>query len=183
MKLSIKAIVLAVVPLVLAFAVVSCDKTDSKTGQGQNGGQAKAKVSKYVAPPISGENIITGEDESLAKYKGKFVLINFWATWCPPCKHEIPDIIKLREKYKDNFEVLGVSLDRVGDEGVETFVKTSGITYPIIMGDRNVAAAYGGITAIPTSFIVNKEGELVEKIVGFRTYQQFEELLLKHLNK
>ncbi|RMG79300.1 MAG: TlpA family protein disulfide reductase, partial [Bacteroidetes bacterium] len=110
-------------------------------------------------------------------YKGKVVLINFWATWCPPCRNEIPDLIKFRNENRKKFEIIGIALDREGPEIVKKFAREIGINYPVIMGTPEIVSSYGGIQAIPTSFLVDKEGDLVKKIVGFRNYKQFKQMI------
>ncbi|GAB4169294.1 MAG: hypothetical protein Kow00108_02900 [Calditrichia bacterium] len=128
---------------------------------------------------------ITGKKVSLSDYKGHVVLINFWATWCPPCRAELPDISKLREKYKDSkFEVLGIILER-NDPSVLAKVKEMKnkykLNYPLIWGDNQIVRAYGNISSIPTSFIVDKSGNIVEQFVGARSYDTFEKMILPYL--
>ncbi len=122
---------------------------------------------------------LTDLDEKNVKLldlRGKVVVLNFWATWCPPCREEIPDLIQLHNKYaQQGLIVLGVSLDEEGVEGVKSFAKKNNISYPIVMGNQTLAGAYGGIRAIPATFIINREGKIIEKIVGGRGLKEFEE--------
>ena len=165
-------IVIIVLSLIVAVAIIGITITVPKANAMGN------KADEYLAPDVAGVDIQTGKKVNIRNLKGKVVLINFWATWCPPCRKEIPDIIKFREKYKAKFEVIGVSVDRDGIDGVRHFVKNIGITYPVIMGTPDLVRSYGGIHAIPTSFLVDKDGDLVKKIVGFRNYEQFKEMIL-----
>jgi thiol-disulfide isomerase/thioredoxin len=109
---------------------------------------------------------LDGKPVSTAQLRGKVVIVNFWATWCPPCRAEIPDLIALQNKYKDGLQVIGVSVDDdASPEEVKAFAKKFGMNYPIVMGG-SIAKEYGGIPALPTSFVVNKDGGVVQKHMG-----------------
>ena len=114
-----------------------------------------------------------GKKISLSDYKGKVIIINFWSTWCPPCRKEIPDFIKLYNKYKDKgFIILGISSE--DKARLKDFVQSNGINYPILIGDNSVAEAYGGIQYIPTTFIIDRKGKISKKFIGFTAYDIFE---------
>lgn len=124
------------------------------------------------APSLSA-NTADGTVIDLAKLKGKVVIVNFWATWCGPCRAEIPDFISVyADKKRNGLEIIGISLDEGGWGDVTPYVQRSKITYPIVLGDRNVARAWGNIQAIPTTFIVDKQGNIVETHVGLMTKAQ-----------
>ncbi len=98
---------------------------------------------------------------------GKVTVLNFWATWCPPCRGEIPDFIALQNQYKDQgLVVVGVSLDQGGAGVVSSFAKSQGMNYPVVMGTDDVAALYGDIQAIPTTFVIDRSGKVVAKHEG-----------------
>jgi thiol-disulfide isomerase/thioredoxin len=119
-----------------------------------------------LAPPFL-VNDLDGRVVSTAAWHGKVVVLNFWATWCPPCREEIPELISLANHYKDRLQIIGVSMDDdATPEEVKTFARQVGINYPIVMGSHGIAAEYGGVPALPTSFILNTDGQVVQKHVG-----------------
>ena len=125
--------------------------------------------------------------QNLLQYgAGKVVFLNFWATWCPPCRKEIPDIIELSKEFtEDEFMVIGVSMDR-DDQAYNTvskFVRLKNIPYTILVGNDKVAEAYDGIGAIPTTFIINPDGTINEKIVGARSKDDFRNAILRALKR
>jgi thiol-disulfide isomerase/thioredoxin len=110
-------------------------------------------------------NDLDGNIISTAALHGKVVLLNFWATWCPPCQEEIPEMIELQSRYKDRLEIVGVSMDDDPPAAVKAFAKQERINYPIVMGSQ-ISTEYGGVPALPTSFVVNPDGRVVQKHVG-----------------
>lgn len=117
------------------------------------------------APEFSLKDI-EGKTIKLSDYKNKVVLIDFWATWCPPCRKGIPDLIELQKEFPKNFVVLGISVDSDTKEDVPGFVKNYGINYPVVYGDQSTAKLFGGVSGIPTSFLTDKKGNIVDKHVG-----------------
>ncbi len=108
--------------------------------------------------------------------KGKVVFINFWGTWCPPCRREIPDIIEINKELKNkNFMVIGMASEKVADPvaKVAEFANSNQINYPNFIITKELAEAFGGIEAVPTTFIVDTKGNIVEKIVGMRDKATF----------
>jgi thiol-disulfide isomerase/thioredoxin len=118
-------------------------------------------------------NDVAGNPVSTAAWKGKVVFINFWATWCPPCRAEVPVLIDLATRYKDRVQIVGVSLDDGPDE-VRQFVKDEGINYPVVMASREILAEYGGVPALPTLFVVNPDGNVVQKHEGLYSRALYE---------
>jgi thiol-disulfide isomerase/thioredoxin len=126
------------------------------------------------APPFL-VNALNGEIISTAEWHGKVVLVNFWATWCPPCREEIPALIHLQDQYKDRLQIIGVSMDDEDDaDNVAKFAKRAGINYPIVMASHEMIAEYGGVPALPTSFVVNRDGGVVQKHVGLHDPAEYE---------
>ncbi len=142
---------------------------------------------KNLAPDFS-LTTIEGKAVTMSDFKGKGIILNFWATWCPPCRAEIPDMIELQTEYeKKNFTFIGVA---VGDkaENVKAYAKKEGINYPLAMGTPEITRDYGqfidgGIRGIPTSFIINAKGEVLGHFVGARSKEIFEEAILQSLKK
>ena len=120
-------------------------------------------------------NALDGQTISTAGLHGKVVIVNFWATWCPPCREEIPALIRLQEKYKDRLQIIGISLDDADQaDSVTDFAKQNGINYPIVMASPEVVDEYGGVPALPTSFIVDPNGGVVQKHVGLHEPAEYE---------
>ena len=113
---------------------------------------------------------VEGQEVTLSGLRGKVVLLDFWATWCGPCKESIPHLTQLYKNYQDKgFELIGMSMDKSGEvEMVRRFVKSMDILYPIIMTPEDVARNYK-ITGLPTTVLIDKEGKVREKIVGFNS--------------
>ncbi len=117
---------------------------------------------------------INGKPLSLAQYKGKVVLLDFWATWCAPCKVEIPHFIALQDKYgSQGLQIIGLSMDDDAKPVVK-FAEQMKINYPIAVGDEKLASKYGGVLGLPIAFIIDKEGRIVHKHVGETAPDVFE---------
>ena len=118
------------------------------------------------APPFQLVSL-DGKKVSLADYKGKAVLVNFWATWCAPCKLEMPWLVDLRAKYAgQGFEVLGISEDDPGSKDIAPFAKKVGVNYPVLLADEKISDTYH-TDVLPMSFFVGRDGKVVEQIAGF----------------
>lgn len=116
-----------------------------------------------------------GQPVALSDFKGKVVILDFWATWCPPCRAEIPEFIALQKQYAaQGLTVVGVSLDTDGAAVVKSFMKRNGMNYPVVIGDDKIAADYGGISAIPTTFVLDRTGNIVTSHQGFASQVVFE---------
>ncbi|HUI29937.1 MAG TPA: TlpA disulfide reductase family protein [Candidatus Acidoferrales bacterium] len=183
--------------LVTLFLFDSCSKqrapqTSSSTSNvGKNNFKGNVSLSAG-ATPSSGKNASdfywydsNGKKISLSGLKGKTVLINFWATWCGPCKAELPDIESLSKTYASRgLVVIGVSVDKGGSllSDVSDFASRNGLTYQIVIDNDDVADAYGNVNAIPTSFLVDKNGKIVDKWIGMRDKEFLESTAKKYLD-
>ncbi|HTR45970.1 MAG TPA: TlpA disulfide reductase family protein [Verrucomicrobiae bacterium] len=114
----------------------------------------------FLLPDLNGHIVST------ANVRGKVVVVNFWATWCPPCREEIPEMIELSKRYKDKLVIIGVSMDDAPADEVRDFARNNGIEYPIVMGSSTLSREYGGVPALPTSFVVNTDSRIVQKHEG-----------------
>jgi peroxiredoxin len=118
---------------------------------------------------------IRGAKLSLADYKGEVVLLNFWATWCGPCKVEIPWFVEFQSKYKDRgFTLLGVSMDDDGWKSVAPFVAQHKINYPVVIGNDEVSHLYSTVDSLPTTFIIDREGKIASTHVGLVSKNSYE---------
>jgi thiol-disulfide isomerase/thioredoxin len=118
-----------------------------------------------MAPPIQAVDLL-GKPVSNGSWAGKVVIVNFWATWCPPCREEIPELLELKKEYKDRLEIVGISEDDDPPASVLKFAQQKGMTYPIVMATPELIDAYGGVPALPTSFLVDTQGRVVQKHSG-----------------
>ena len=140
---------------------------------------ASAKIPS-VAPDISLTDM-DGNTVQLSDFKGKVIILNFFATWCPPCKEEIPDFIALQEQYgSQGLVIIGVSSSPL--EEVKPFADDMGINYTILIGDDEADAAYGPIGSIPTTFLIDRGFNIVKKYIGSRPKKVFETDIIDNLN-
>jgi len=155
--------------VLLAVFILGCSKGDS--GQGLSGG-----APDFTLPAVDGSMV------SMSDYSGKVILVDFWATWCPPCQEMIPVLSKLHKKYSEKgLVILGVSLDKDGLGVLGTFVHENMIPYKVVMGDNRISNAFGGVSSIPTLYMVDREGRLVRKLTGYHSFGQLEDQVKKYL--
>jgi peroxiredoxin len=156
--------------------------------QGRSESPKTSASTGYALPPVEATGDapgfqladVNGGQVSLADFKGKVVILDFWATWCPPCKREIPDFIQLQNQYgAKGLQIVGIALDQPGK--VKSFVRDNGMNYTVLLGTDEVSARYGGVESIPTTFVINKDGKIVTKFEGFRSKETFENEIKKLL--
>jgi thiol-disulfide isomerase/thioredoxin len=163
--------------LALAVCLIGCTnaKEQPRTQRaeethGSGNAQGQEEVIRFVKNPEPAPAFalkdLEGKPLSLEEAKGKVVLLNFWATWCGPCRAEIPDLIELQKEFKDKLEIIALATDEDDAEEVKKFVAKEGINYPVAMDDDKVSGEYGGVPALPTSFVIDPQGRVVEKHVG-----------------
>jgi thiol-disulfide isomerase/thioredoxin len=132
-------------------------------------GVAQQKAPNFSYKTASGETI------DLSKLQGKVVVVNFWATWCGPCRREIPDMIEVYNAYKSKgLEIVGVSLDKGGWKDVTPVVKKMNIPYPVVLDEQSIAGKFGDFQYIPTTFFVDRKGNIASMKTGMMTKEEFE---------
>jgi thiol-disulfide isomerase/thioredoxin len=180
-----------VVIAVLAAIVVAAHFADKATRLPRT---AAAKVelpsAGNPAPDVTLKDL-DGRDISLAQYKGKVVLVNFWATWCDPCRFEIPWLIDMQQKYgAKGFTVLGVAMDDEGQKVVAPFVQKerfdvggakSPMIYPILIGNDAAADKFGGLLGYPTSVLIGRDGKQIKRITGLISYEEISKAIESQL--
>jgi peroxiredoxin len=179
---------IALASVVLFTACPSTDKTPPPTPQqavqnsvpvaapmqGGNYGQRTKRTADAVKAPDFTVKDLAGNTITLSSFKGKVVILDFWATWCPPCRAEIPDFIALNTLYsKQDFVMLGAAVDDPGK--VKSFVQRMGMNYTVFIADQDLGNNFGGIRGIPTTFVIDKEGYIVRQYVGYRPKESFEQ--------
>lgn len=197
----------ALVPLVGLLALVGCSGSDGSAEAAAEDAVASAgapttdvaaatpvATTPRVSTPVPTEKprgkrapaftltSVDGVPVSLDDYAGDVVLLDFWATWCGPCRMAIPHLIELQDELgPEGFQIVGISVDQAAASAVGAFAQRAGINYPVVMGTSHVQQAYGGIRSIPTAFLVDRDGYVVKMIRGYRTKEQMAAEILPHL--
>jgi peroxiredoxin len=173
--------------LIMALLTACTGKKTAEAGKASDpagsGNKAAAKQSGQIAPAFTLDNA-EGKKISLADFKGKVIILNFWATWCGPCKREIPDFIELQKEYgSKGLQIVGVSVDQDGWNVVKPFIAQNGLNYPVLLYTEDVYNAYqqlipsGEQGAIPCTFIIGKDGAIRQHLVGSADRATFEEMI------
>ena len=142
-------------------------------------------TAKTTAAPDFRLKDVAGNDVSLSDYKGKVVVLNFWATWCGPCNMETPWLVELREQYhKKGFEIIGVSVDSLDEydpADVSDFIKEHKVNYPIVMATKETVSALGPVTGLPTTLVIDRQGKIQYRHRGLISFDDLKEKVVKLL--
>jgi peroxiredoxin len=162
-------VVIIAVAVMLAVAPYMARRARNNAGAESNGWKGKS------APEFSLESL-DGRTVHLADYRGKGVLLNFWATWCQPCKIEMPWFEELQKEYgSQGLQVVGIAMDDASKEDIAKFAKEMGVNYPILLGKESVGDAYGGVQFLPSTFFIDRDGKVVDRIFGLRSRSEIED--------
>ncbi len=146
-----------------------CSRTPSERAS-----HIKPVAERKFAPNFTLQDA-NGRPVHLTDYRGKVVLLNFWATWCGPCKIEIPWFVDFERRHKDQgFAVIGISMDEDGWEAIKPFMSGTGINYRVLLGDDSIAQLYGGVNALPTTFVIDREGKIASVHQGLVSKSVYE---------
>ena len=165
-----KRIVTYFCSMAVVFLIFACDSGAEKSEgvAGRLGGDGSRTASAIMVPHFALPSALDGTIIDSDEYQGRVRLINFFATWCPPCLEEIPNLIDLEDRFgNDGLSVIGLSVDQGGREKVKKFVNKMKINYPVLMADEKVSSAFGGVSGIPVSFLVARDGTLIRRYLGY----------------
>jgi peroxiredoxin len=163
------------IALTVGTALTGCKAADrARSADPGTAGGVEEATSRREAANFALRDL-DGRTVRLSEFRGKVVLLDFWATWCPPCRKEVPHFKALHSKYaSQGLVVVGVALDREGISVVRPFVREHGVSWITVLGDEAVVEAYGGIESIPTTFVVDRDGRVAERMTGYRTQEELE---------
>ncbi len=163
-KLILLFLVLLGLISVLILSVIFFVKT--RSGPRINvGSEMSVAAQDFELPTLSGEYV------RLSDHRGKIVFLNIWATWCPPCREEMPSMESLYRRLKGrDFEILAVSIDREGGKAVRPFVSKNGLTFPVLLDPENKISRLYGLTGVPETFIIDKNGVVIKKVIGAQNW-------------
>jgi thiol-disulfide isomerase/thioredoxin len=143
---------------------------------------APSAMKSAPAPDFTLESL-DGKSMRLSDLRGKAVLLNFWATWCAPCKIEMPWFIQLQNEYgPQGLQVVGVAMDDSSKDDIAKFAKDMGVNYPVLLGKEAVGDAYGGVPALPETFFIGRDGKIMDKIIGLKGKAEIEDAIKKALD-
>lgn len=165
----------ALVAVLLAFS--ACNRAPDRA----SAASLKPEKQRKAAPDFSLKDS-EGKAVKLSDYKGKVVLLNFWATWCGPCKIEIPWFVEFEQKFKDRgFAVLGVAMDEEGWDVVRPYIQDKRVNYRVILGDDVTAQIYGGVESLPTTFMIDQEGRIASIHIGLISKSDYQNEIMQLL--
>ena len=146
-------------------------------------GSAKGQLMGNLAPDFD-LPALDGKNLKLSDLRGKAVLLNFWATYCGPCKVEMPWFVELQKEYgPQGFQIVGVAMDDASTEDIAKFAKEMGVNYPILIGKESVGESYGGVGVLPTTFFLDRDGKLIAREFGLQSRSVFVDHIKKALSQ
>ncbi len=168
-------IVMAVVIAAIALMLIAGRDMARRSAQSVRGpGLVGGNIAGKLAPDFE-LTALDGKSVKLSDFKGKAVVVNFWATWCGPCKVEIPWLVDLQKQYgPKGLVILGVAMDDAGKDKIADFAKEMGVNYTMLLGKESVAEEYGGVEALPTTFYIGRDGKVVDRIFGLVSHSEIE---------
>jgi peroxiredoxin len=169
-------VVAMVISLLLVFGVT---KARHRTDPPDAGRMLKNQMAPdFALASLDGKTTIR-----LSDYRGKAVLLNFWATWCVPCKIEMPWFVELQNQYgAQGLQVVGVAMDDASPEDIAKFAKDMGVNYPIAVGKEAVGDAYGGVQFLPATFYIGRDGKVIDKVFGLKGKHEIQDDIKKALD-
>ena len=151
---------IVVVIVVVAFVARRTSLRSSLPHDGLSRAVQRPLAPEFTLPQLNGQQV------SLSSYRGRIVLLDFWATWCVPCREETPHFVELQQKYGERgLQVIGVSMDD-SPAPVRPFVEQFHVNYPIVMGSDDISTKFGGLLGMPTSYLINRDGKIVKRYIG-----------------
>jgi len=149
----------------------------------RSGSDAPSILGKSTPAPDFTLEKLNGGNLKLSDLRGKAVLLNFWATWCGPCKIETPWLVEMQNQYgNQGLQVIGVAMDDSGKDEISKFAKDMGVNYPVLLGKEAVGDEYGGVPALPESFFIGRDGKIVDRIIGLKGKAEIEDAIKRALN-
>jgi thiol-disulfide isomerase/thioredoxin len=183
-------VILCVVVAITALLMVGKRSTKPRDSANANVAQGTPEPEQAVGGPDKGimapafelKSIPEGKSTPLASFRGKAVLLNFWATWCGPCKIEMPWLVDLQKKYgPQGLQIVGVAMDDTSDKEIADFTHKMGVNYVVLKGTEKVGDLYGGVEGLPTTYYLDRSGKVVDKTLGLASESVIEDAIKKSL--
>jgi len=174
-------LIIVVVAVVVALMLFIGIHTARRYGPGS--AAASLDIKGHAAPEFALQSL-DNKTVHLSDFRGKAVLLNFWATWCSPCKIEMPWFVELQQQYgPQGLQVIGIAMDDASKEDIAKFAKDLGVNYPILLGKESVGEAYGGVQFLPTTFFIDRDSKVLEREFGLKSRSVFEDNIKKALGR
>jgi thiol-disulfide isomerase/thioredoxin len=183
-------VILCVVVAITALLMVGKRSSKPRNSANANVAQGTPEPEQAVGGPDKGimapafelKSIPEGKSTPLASFRGKAVLLNFWATWCGPCKIEMPWLVDLQKKYgPQGLQIVGVAMDDTSDKEIADFTHKMGVNYVVLKGTEKVGDLYGGVEGLPTTYYLDRSGKVVDKTLGLASESVIEDAIKKSL--